>query len=1114
MRFVLSLAVLFSLVWAPLLWAQAPTGEITGTIADSTGAVISGAQIVLTNPATNFSRSTQSNASGLYTLPSLVPGLYNLKVEMTGFSAQTRNNVELQVGQVTRIDFTLQIGNVSEVVEVTGGAPVLQTETTELGTVIENKRILELPLNGRNYLQLASLIPGATTNGPASSQGQQRMGGSRNQFALNVAGQRVHYNHYSLDGIENTDPNFNTYLVLPSIEMLQEFKVEQGLFQAEYGRAIAQINVSTKSGTNKLHGDVFEFMRNAKLDAKNFFDRPSDPIPPFKRNQFGFVVGGPAYIPKVIDGRNKLFFLGNYEGLRERKALTQLAVVPLNTDRAGDFASLNRAIYDPATRGFNATGQVITSPMPFPNALIPASRQDATSRRVLQDFYPTANLGQLRGNNFLNTEGRRSDSDQGTIRVDYTINQSMNWFFRYSHSDERQYLPINIPDQGNNANIITHQGVLANTWVISPTMVNDFRGGVSRLEAANIQQRAFQKDIVAELNIPDVSRGFPLYYGIPVFQISGFSNVGECNDCPFVNWDTVIQAKDDVAWTKGKHSFKFGVDFRRTRYNQIGAIVPRGRFTWDGRFTQNVVNNAGQTNTGTPMADFLLGLMSNTEGQVGAPIANFRTHYLAFYLQDMWRITPKLSMNWGIRWENEPPYYDKHDAIVNVDFRWDNSIEPTFVRLGTGDPLAGNPGFPPAADIKYVRDGRFGRRAGVNDTNDWAPRVGLAYQLTSKTVIRTGGGIYYVRDIGNAVFDVVRNIPFTIRRNEPAQQFVPNQSWRRPFTQLGAPTFLLINQHGERTSYVGQWSFGIQRELTSGTSLEVTYLGSTGVKLRRLINYNIPAPGPGDVTARRPFPKFGQFQTMNAMAHSNYHGLQARLQRRFSNGFTVLSSFAYGKSIDLGSGIRTTDGDPLTPMDPYGLYRERGRSGFDFTKRLTTSWLYELPIGRGKRFLDQGGIANVVLGNWQLGGIFTLQDGFPLSAFCGPGNIQNGGDGCRPDVVPGSEANLSRDAKRVTRFFNTDAFIDRLPGGEQFRYGNSGRNIITGPGIMSWDLSMIKNFRFTESNSLEFRAEFFNLPNHPIFSPPGTTLRTSTYGVIGGTKIDSRQLQFGLKLHF
>ncbi len=1113
------LAGLWMLTFAAV-FAQGPTGEIGGLVTDPTGAVVAGAKITLVHPATNTQRAVTSNTAGLYNLPALPPGIYNLKAEMQGFKTEVRNEIELQVAQVARIDFTLQVGSVTEVVEVQGGAPLIETETTSIGAVIENKRILELPLNGRNYLTLAALTPGATTFGPASSQGQQRMGGARNAFSLNVSGQRVHFNHYTLDGIENTDPNFNTYLFLPSLDALQEFKVESGLFQAEYGRAISQVNVSMRSGTNDLHGSLFEFLRNARLDAKNYFDRPSDPIPPFKRNQFGATVGGPVMIPKLVHGRDRLFFFFDWESLRERKALTRTGLLPVAVERSGDFSAFSRTIYDPNTRAytFNAAGAAagVTSVSAFPNNIIPAARIHPVSARVLTEFYPLPNAPGT-ATNFLSNEGRRSDSDQYTPKIDWNQSANSRWFFRYSHANELAYIPNGTtlpPNQGNNVDVKVRQGVMSYTRVFSANKVNDARFGVSRLEAGNIQTNAFGRNWVQELNIPDVSRDFPLYYGVPFFQINGFASSGDCNDCPFVNWDTIIQFKDDFSWNRGRHSFKLGTDIRRTRFNQIGAVVPRGRFTWDGRYTQNpTVANAAAA-TGYSLADFLLGMMSNTEGQVGAPIANFRTHYLAFYFQDTWKITPKLTLNWGLRWEDEPPYYDKHDAIVNIDFRWDHSLEPTFVRLGSGDPLAGNPQFPPGPDIKYVRDGRFGRRAGVNDANDFGPRLGVAYSLTPKTVIRTGAGIYYVRDIGNAVFDVVRNIPFTIRRNEPANQFQPNQFWDRPFTQLGAPTFLLINQHGERTSYVGQWSFGVQRQIAGATSAEITYLGSSGVKLRRLSEYNRAEPGVGDQTARRPFPKFGVFQNMYAPSHSHYHGLQAKLQHRSKGGLTTFLSYAYSKSIDNGSGIRTTDGDPLTPSNAYNLRLDTGLSAFDFRQRFTASWVYELPFGKGKRFLGSAprGV-DAVLGGWQINGILTFQDGFPATATCGPGNIQNGGGGCYPDNL-GVNPNLPDDQQLRTRFFNTDAFVDRLPGGAQFRYGNSARNTIIGPGISSFDFSAIKNFRFTERTGLEFRTEFFNLPNHPIFGQPGTQLRTSTYGVITGTRLDSRQIQFGLKFSF
>ncbi|MBL8228276.1 MAG: carboxypeptidase regulatory-like domain-containing protein [Bryobacterales bacterium] len=1083
------------------LFGQAGTGDINGTVTDASGALVSGATVTIANPATGFSRVLKTNEQGLYSAPALIPGAYNVKVEMQGFQAQTRSNVILQVGQVSAIDFALAVGNVAEVIEVTGGAPVLETETTSVGTVIENKRIVELPLNGRNYLQLASLIPGATTNGPASSQGQQRMGGARNSFALNVAGQRVHFNHYALDGMENTDPNFNTYLFLPSIDALQEFKVESGLFSAEYGRAIAQVNVTTKSGSNQFHGVAFAFVRNSFFDARDFFARPTDPTPPFKRNQFGGTFSGPVLVPKLYNGKNRLFFMFNYEGLRERRSLTRVSTLPDTRFRSGNFGFLNRPIRDP-----NNPGQV------FPNGIIPESQIHPISRRVLNDFFPLPNQGGTGAlgitNNYLNNESRSTDGNQWTLRNDLSVNQNHNFFFRFSQTKEPQYIPSVIADQGNNVEILGQQGVIGHTAVLGPSKVNEFKFGMNYFNSANIQQRAFQRNVVGELGLQGISQD-PLFWGIPVFQITGFANSGECNDCPFVNWNTTFQFSDNFSWTVGKHSFKFGGEYRRLRYNQIGAVVPRGRFTWNGQYT------------GEPMADMLLGLMSGTEGQVGAPIASFRQNYMALYLQDTWKITRKLTMNWGLRWEYESPFMDKHDAIVNVDFAWDNSREPVFVRAGTGDINQGNPQFPAPPGWQLVRDGRFGRGAGVPDRNDFGPRMGLAYQLNQKTVLRAGVGVYFVRDIGNAVFDIVRNIPFTIRQAETADTTRPNLFWNRLFTAVGAPSFLLINQYGERTSYVNQWQASVQRELTKDMSLEVTYMGSTGVKLRRLTSYNNPEPRPGNPNLNRPFPKFnGSFQNMNAPSNSVYHALQMRLQHRFSNGFTLLGSYAYSKSIDNGSGVRTTDGDPLTPSDNYNLRAERGLSAFDFRQRFTASFLYELPFGRGRKIGIDNRAANFLFGGWQIGGILTFQDGFPNTVYCGPGNIQNGGGYCKPDVVPGTNPNLEDSQKTINRFFNPDAYVDRLgvaPGAAQpvFRYGTSGRNTVIGPGIASFDASINKFFRFlSDMHTVELRGEFFNAPNRPNFAQPGTTLRTPTYGVISGTRVDNRQIQVALKYNF
>jgi Carboxypeptidase regulatory-like domain len=1095
--------------------AQTPSGEISGIITDPSGSPVPGVTVTLTNTGTNAIREVQTNSAGLYVLPALLPGVYTLRAQLAGFRIIERKDIEIQVGSSNRIPMTLELGDLAEVVEIVGGSPLVQSNNASIGTVIENRSIVELPLNGRNYLQLTSLIPGATTNGPSSSQGRQRMGGQRNSFALNVAGQRIHFNHYSLDGIENTDLNFNSYMLLPSVDALQEFKVEAGLFDAEYGRAIAQINASTKSGTNRFHATLFEFTRHSSLDAKNYFDRDDQPIPPFKRNQYGMTLDGPVVLPRILNGRNRLFFLFNWEGLRENKSITSSPSVPLTAWRTGDFSQLRDAsgnlitIYDPATRVFDAAGNVTQAPTPFQGNRIPANRIDPVSQKLLE-FYPVP-LREQPGANFVNDEAKRVDADQFTYRFDFIENDSSRWFFRHSLSHELGYDPFAIPNMGINTDTDVHQLVLANTRTFGSNKVNDLRVGYGYLKNSHISPRANTVNVVKELGI-NLPSDNPLYWGVPNIGITGLSGIGEESDAPFINDDKTIQFIDNFSWVVGKHGYKFGGEFRHVLYDQIGGVVTRGRFAFDGRYTQNPLLPAAQRG-GAAFADFLLGHFNRSEGQVGAPIANFRSSYVALYFQDNWRVTNTVSVNYGLRWEYDQPFYDKFDKIVNIDFRWDNSAEPVFVRAGTGDPYEGDPAFRLAPDVQYVRDGRFGRGAYRSDYNDFAPRLGIAWSITPKTVLRTGAGIYYVRDIGNAVFDIVRNAPFTIRRDEPAESFRPNLSFQQPFARTGAPTFILANQYDEPSSYVAQWSFGFQRELMGNTSAEITYFGSAGVHLRRLMSYNNPEPSqlPNSNNAR-PFPKFGSIQVMSAPGHSSYHALFLKVQRRFSNGLSFLSSFSYGKSIDNGSGIRTSDGDSLTPSNNYDLRLERGLSAFDFRRRWTTSWLYELPFGAGRPWMNTSKAMDLVLGGWQLGGILTLQDGFPFTVTCGPGNIQNGGGICYPDAT-GIDWRLSGDERTRTRWFNADAFVDRNPAGGPFRYGTVARNSLIGPGIVSLDASLNKRFEL-RSSSLEFRVEVFNLPNHPIWNQPGSQLRTPNFGVINSTRMDSRQIQLGLKYVF
>lgn len=1112
--------VILSFVFALCIWAQG-TGEITGTVTDPSGAAVSGAKITATSTATSAERVVTTNEAGNYDLPALIPGIYDLKAEFTGFRTAERKGVELQVGQVARLDFTMQLGNVAETIEVSGGAPVLETENATIGTVIENKRIIDLPLNGRNPLQLVSLTPGATTNGPASSQGQQRMGGSRNAFSLNVAGQRTSNNHYELDGVENTDPNFNTYLFLPSVDALQEFKVESGTYGAEYGRGLSQVNMSTRSGTNEFHGALFEFLRNSDLDAKNFFDPPG-PIAPFKRNQFGGTVGGPFIVPKLLNKRDKLFFFFDYEGLRERKAQTAIFNMPPAQDRAGNFSNSSVVIYDPTTRVLDSSGKIIAQ-TPFQNNTIPASRLTQPAVLALKNWFPLPNRPSPNGYtaDYIDNEGKSNDNDQVTARGDYVMSSNSTFMGRFSRTHDTGYLPLTTPGLGYNNDVIAWQGLIGHTLVLGASKVNEFRFSVARLAAANQQPSAYKNNWVQTLGIGGVPTDIAQYWGVPVFQFGGgaISTVGECSDCPFVNHDTIFQWSDNFTWTHGKHTFRFGTDDRRMRYNQIGAVVARGRFTFSGTYTADP--SFASTPPQNSLADFLLGDIVTSEGQSGAPIAAFRSYSINFYALDSWKLTSKLVVNYGLRYELEPPYTDKYDNIVNIAFKWDDSMVPTYVRAGTGNFYGGNPPppFQLPAGIPYNR-GMFGNRAYQTSYKDIAPRLGLAYSLDSKTVIRAGAGIYYIREIGNAQFDLVRNAPFSTRRSENAQSsLIPTLNWQVPFVQTATPSFILVNQFNQNTPYVPQWSVGVERQITTNSSFEVSYLGSSGVHLQRLMTYNTATPGPPtNINNRRPqYPLYGgTFQVMADPSHSSYHGLQLRFQQRFSHGVTFLSSYSWSKSIDNGSGIRTVDGDSLTPSNDHNLQLDRGLSAFDFRHRWTTSFLYELPIGRGRAV---GGsmnrLADALIGGWQLGGIATLQSGFPFTLYCGSGPIQNGGDNCYPDSLGGTSA-LPSDQRGPSGWFNTSNFVNRInnPSLPQYRYGNNARNNVIGPPLVDVDFSTSKNFRFTEKRGLEFRTEFFNIMNHPIFGQPNSTVGTPSFGTITSTRVDSREIQFALKLNY
>jgi hypothetical protein len=1111
MRFRLSIGSLIAVSSATVfflaasLHGQITTAEVTGTVTDTSGAVVAGATVTITNPATNTPRVTQTNTAGVFDVPSLPPGTYNVKIEMTGFTTQVRNNLELQVAQVARVDVGLQVGNVSEVVEVSANAAQLETESTAVGTVIEERRIVDLPINGRNYLLLTTLAPGVTTTQTQNAVVVMREGGTRALFTLSIAGQRLFYNHYTLDGLENTDPNFQTYMFLPSVDALQEFKVESGIFPAEYGHNIVQINVTTKSGGNQFHGVAFDFLRNSAFDAKNFFDSHTSPIPPFRRNQFGGTLGGAIV-------KNKLFFFGDYEGLRQLKALSLAATVAPASWLQGDFTGTS-TIYDPTTRVLNAAGTSVISSTPFQNNKIPANRITSEAMAYIKAVLPVVSA--FGNNNFLSAPSEPLNGNQQQLRLDYNISSNQTLMARFSHASEAQYVPQNIPNTGSNTATDSYQDMLGHTWVISPTKVNELRLGISHFVNNTAPEQANKTNLSGGFGIPNLVPPNNSEWGVTALSFgAGLTGPGSPSDAPFINWDTVIQSADNFSWNHGSHAFKFGGEVNRTRFNQLGAASPNGTFGFGGIYTT-------QTGTGITaanyIADFLLGDMTSDAYQVGVPVGLLRSTYIGTYFQDTWKISSKLTVNYGLRWEYQQPWSDKYDHIVNVAFNWNNSFTPYYVRAGTGDPLADAvpPPHPAPAGflLSLVRNGQFGNTNIQPDHNNWGPRAGVAYSLNSKTVIRAGAGLYYVHDFQNAQFDTVRNAPFSFRGSQTSTAPIPNLTWNTAIVPV--PGFILVNQWGEPTTRVYEWSFGVQRSLSNSATLEATYIGSAGNYLERFASYNTPQPGPGNAQLNKPFPTLsGTVQVLNSSDHSSYEALQVKFTQRLSHGFTLLSSYTYGKSLDGGSAAgRGGPGDTQTPPNPYNcLNCSRGLSSFSYKMRWTDSLLYNLPVGKGQMLLGNAGkVVNALAGGWQLGTIFTWQGGLPDSATCQSSSVQNTIDTCYPDTT-GIKPGLGS-AATPNDYWNPAAFVDRLPGGPTYRYGNSGRDTLIGPGLVDWDFSMLKTFAVTERQSVQLRGEVFNLANHPLFGMPNAQ-RGGAFGVISNTIVDSRQFQIAFKYIF
>ncbi len=1075
-RFLCVLLVLECL--APLSFGQ--TAQVTGRVTDSTGAVVPGVAITVTNVATGVDRKAATNEAGYYTVPLLPPGEYRMALRQQGFKPITRSGIILEVDQRAELNFTLEVGALSEQIEVTAAAVQLNTVEASQGQVIENQRIVELPLNGRNYNELALLSAGTV----------QPLAGSR-LVGFSSGGMRNSQNNFILDGVDNNGVELagaqrRSEMVQPSIDAIQEFKVQTNAYAAEYGRAMGSVvNVTTRSGTNALHGTLFEFLRNEKLDAKNFFDPPEKPKPTFKRNQYGFSVGGPVFIPKLLDGRNKVFFFGDYEGSKRRESSTTLSTIPTLKMRGGDFSELlpQKPILD-------------TPGQSFPGNIIPASRFDSVGLTLVK-LYPEPGTAGLAAN-YLYQAPVTEDVKKWDFRTDVNLSgkDNVSWRLSKHDSDNPASLTLPPPAYGNGGlDWITEGYNTGANWnhIWSPNFIISIRGAwnFSLFKRDNPKQTGGEL-LNRKYGIKGGTDNIP--GGFSAIAVTGYRGLGIGGFNPVDRDSQNRQLAGDATWTAGKHTFKFGVSLLRSQNNIFNIRNELGDYQFNGRYS------------GDGAADLLRGMASqylwNTRLQV-----QLRSWNQGYFVQDDWKLTPRLTLNLGARYEAVLPFLDKYDRIGIFD-TWTDPSNPRLIYGG-----------------KEGKD-RYHRAMYATDKNNLMPRFGFAYKLNERTVVRSGYGIFrgYLEPYGDTEY-LIGNPPNAFGVTLTSSPTVPAVVFRDgppagslELSKATGLTFVSYQRRGDQ-GYGQQWNFNVQRELGRDWMAEIGYSGSKGTHLLRRYDDNYSPPGPGNVNAKRRYqkaelpgtnvvtsplgPMYGHYYDGN----SNYHALLAKLEKRFSSGFTLLTSYAFSKALgDTCGNAASGDTTGCGYQDTRYLRLDRGIANEDIPHRFVASGVYEVPFGRGRKFGSTlPAFADAVFGGWSLGSIVFWASGRPYNPIVGtnPANTGTFGIVNRPNLVGdpySGERTLIRD-------FNTAAFVPN----RQYEIGNAGRNILRQRSFFNWDFSALKNFRLRERLRLQFRFEGFHFSNTPRFGQAGNGVGTADFGRITGADTP-RNLQFGLKL--
>jgi hypothetical protein len=1117
---LLGTLVVLILSFPPVVWGQTATGQITGTVKDSSGAVMPQVKITVSNQSTGFARNTVSDDAGTYSFPLLPVGIYSVTGEQQGFSIAKRSEIKLNVDQVLRIDLDMSVGTTADTVTVQANAVAIDSETSAIGTMVTSRQVTELPLNGRNFLQLLFIGAGAVETG--GEQGSMRQGAGN---AISINGSRPTSNNYLLDGTSNTDTALGTPAVVLSVDAIQEFKEQTATYSAEYGFSANQINIISKTGTNDLHGSVFWFLRNDALDAFDTFVKmratPGEDLKKNKlrQNQPGFVAGGPVFIPKLYNGKNKTFWLANYEGRRTRNGFQNLLTVPTPDQLAGKFTS---QILDPVTG------------LPFSGNVVPVSRNTRLANLAIAKFIPAPNYTGT-GGNFIIGRALPTDTDQYTLRFDQNLGKYGAFFGRVTNSNWTSISSQNTTQLGDvYFSQKTRNWQVSHSVPITPNLVNQFRIGYIDATANQYGVAAPESEIDA-LNMTGVfttlneqQRSYPAisFGGVGSGLSGGGSAVNDYQASNQGMWDV----SNGTTWVKGRHTLNFGMNFRKWSLNRDLANDFLGQFTFSGFFTGNQTpDNA--------VADMLLGYFSgasafqpagfSVEGKSGNP-RSFNFMYLAPYFQDDWKVSSRLTLNLGVRWDFRTVPNETNDRMG-----WRDLANPQGGLLVADKTLV---------EKGIVGDGTYYKYAGRRNPMDaskhvYAPRIGFAFRpfANDKTVIRGGYGVFFDSAEGREIDGAADIYPYVSRGQysqtlgQAAPLFTTDQMFPS-FANLGPATpaansFLAVSMSPEpRNPYVQQWSFSIQRALTANTTIDVNYIGNKGTHLlmRRQIAQAYPLSDPSvcqadpsigncPVLARRPFPNFSTYIDSDWSGNSIYNSGNVKLEHR-SNNVIFTTVYTWAKSIDSKSAAAGIGNDVAGWqgfLDNHNVRRDRGRSEFNVDHRLVGSFVYQIPVGRGMKFgSSMSAVADAFIGGWQVNGIATFQVGFPMTISANDAGGLNDTFGTnRADIVGDINAPINRS---IAQWFNTAAF--KQPGLGYL--GNSGRSILNAPGINNWDTGLFKNFKIKERANVQFRFESFNSWNHTQWGVPDRNIGDPIhFGQVRGARA-ARINQAGLKFVF